>query len=80
MRVVCDTNILVSAVLFPKSKPDQILEMVRTGQLENFVSQPILDETNRVLREKFRVEDSKREAMFSLVIEISTIVEPGEFV
>lgn len=52
MRVTLDTNIYVSALHFG-GKPMQLLEMGLEGELDIAISQPILDETLRVLREKF---------------------------
>jgi putative PIN family toxin of toxin-antitoxin system len=52
VRVTLDTNIYVSALHFG-GKPMQLLQMGLEGELDLAVSQPILDETLRVLREKF---------------------------
>ena len=52
MRVTLDTNIYVSALQFG-GKPMQLLQMGLEGALDIAISQPILDETLRVLREKF---------------------------
>jgi putative PIN family toxin of toxin-antitoxin system len=52
VRVTLDTNIYVSALHFG-GKPMQLLEMGLEGELDIAISQPILDETLRVLREKF---------------------------
>jgi putative PIN family toxin of toxin-antitoxin system len=50
VRVVLDTNVLVSALAFPGSKPDQVLALVRRNTLQLFVSPFILSELDRVLR------------------------------
>jgi putative PIN family toxin of toxin-antitoxin system len=52
VRVTLDTNIYVSALHFG-GKPMQLLQMGLEGELDIAISQPILDETLRVLREKF---------------------------
>ena len=52
MRVVLDTNVLFSAVGFPKdSPPSKILELAREGKYEAILSPFILDELVRSLRE-----------------------------
>ena len=56
MRVTLDTNIYVSALQFG-GKPMQLLQMGLEGELDIAISQPILDETLRVLREKFGWSD-----------------------
>ena len=48
MRVTLDTNIYVSALQFG-GKPMQLLQMGLEGELDIALSQPILDETLRVL-------------------------------
>ncbi len=57
MRIVLDTNVLISALAFPGSKPDQILSRIRRRASELFISPFILSELDRVLREKFRFTD-----------------------
>jgi putative PIN family toxin of toxin-antitoxin system len=52
VRVTLDTNIYVSALHFG-GKPMQLLQMGLEGELDIAISQPILDETLRVLRQKF---------------------------
>ena len=56
MRVTLDTNIYVSALQFG-GKPMQLLQMGLEGELDIAISQPIVDETLRVLREKFGWSD-----------------------
>jgi uncharacterized protein len=56
VRVTLDTNIYVSALHFG-GKPMQLLQMGLEGELDIAVSQPILEETLRVLREKFGWSD-----------------------
>lgn len=75
-RVVCDTNIYISAFIFPGSKPDQVLNLARQGLIELYVSPFIIDELRRVLEEKFRLGDTKIMEVTERVRELSTIVEP----
>ena len=59
-RVVLDTNILVSAILFG-GKPRLILDDVIAGRIDCFLSSEILDELNAVLqRSKFGFTASQR--------------------
>lgn len=57
-RVTLDTNIYVSALEFGGS-PMSLLQMGMDGEIEIAVSQPIIDETLRVLREKFGWRDDQ---------------------
>ncbi|MCR4375307.1 MAG: putative toxin-antitoxin system toxin component, PIN family [Acidobacteria bacterium] len=52
-RVVVDTNILVSAIQFG-GKPKQLLDLAADGQVDLALSEAIIAETLRVLKDKFR--------------------------
>lgn len=53
LRVVLDTNVLISAILFG-GKPRQILEKAIRGEIRLCISEPILEELKGVLeRSKF---------------------------
>ena len=49
LRVVLDTNVLISAILFG-GKPRQILEKAIRGEIRLCISEPILEELKGVLR------------------------------
>ncbi|MCB0137570.1 MAG: putative toxin-antitoxin system toxin component, PIN family, partial [Caldilineaceae bacterium] len=49
MRIVVDTNVLVSAFVSATSSPARILDLWRAGDLEIVTSQAALDELQRVL-------------------------------
>ena len=51
-RVVVDSNVYVSAIVFG-GKPMMLLDMAEEGEIELFTSEQILRETFRVLRDKF---------------------------
>jgi putative PIN family toxin of toxin-antitoxin system len=53
IKVVLDTNVIVSGFNFPKSNPGRILTLVAAGEITNFVSKPILEETKRILADSF---------------------------
>ncbi|MBI2264987.1 MAG: putative toxin-antitoxin system toxin component, PIN family [Armatimonadetes bacterium] len=62
MRIVADTNVLVSGLLNPKGPPGQILDLILEGDLEILIDDRILSEYRSVLREKelgIRREDVK---------------------
>ena len=78
MRVVLDTNVLISALAFPGSKPDQIVQYIRRGELQLFISPFILSELDRVLRQKFRFGKKESQARGSGIRAISHLVNPTE--
>jgi predicted nucleic acid-binding protein len=49
LRVVLDTNVLVSGLAYPASVPGQIVAAWRRGAIDVVVSRHILDEVARVL-------------------------------
>ena len=55
--VTLDTNIYVSALQFG-GKPMQLLQAGLEGEIDIAISQPIVDETLRILRDKFGWPDS----------------------
>lgn len=60
-RVVADTNVLVSAIQFG-GKPKQLLDLAVDGHIDLAISEHILEEILRVLRDKFhRTSDELRE-------------------
>jgi putative PIN family toxin of toxin-antitoxin system len=61
VRVVLDTNVLVSALAYPASVPGRILNAWRQGSLELVLSRYILEEMVRVLPRLPRVQLSATE-------------------
>lgn len=49
MRVVLDTNVFVSGLLFPQGTLGRIVAAWRAGEFDLVLSEPILDEITRVL-------------------------------
>ena len=76
-RVVADTNVLVSALQFG-GKPRQLLDLATDGQVDLVISEAIIAETLRVLREKFRcAPEGVAEADRQLRV-ITRFVQPTE--
>ena len=74
MRVVLDTNVLVSALTLPGGRGDQALHRIVDGEDSLALSGPILDELLSVLARKFAHD---REALARVAVFLS---ELGEFV
>lgn len=49
MRVVLDTNVLLSGLMVPESIPGRIVRAWRAAQFDLVLSNPLLDEIGRVL-------------------------------
>ena len=54
IKVVLDTNVIISGLNFPTSKPAKILKLAAFGIIKNYTSRHILNETDDILRKKFR--------------------------
>lgn len=78
MRVVLDTNVLVSALAFPGSKPDQILSRARRRELDLYMSPAIVSELDRVLRDKFRLSRHEVALRVRAIRRIAYLVHPTE--
>ena len=76
-RVVADTNVLVSALQFG-GKPKRLLDVAIDGQVDLVVSEAIIAETLRVLRDKFeRASEWVAETDRQLRV-ITRLVQPTE--
>ena len=61
LRVVLDTNVLVSGVAYPGGVPGRIVSLWRQGGLDVVLSRYILDEMARVLPRLSRIQLSSSE-------------------
>jgi putative PIN family toxin of toxin-antitoxin system len=77
VKVVADTNIYVSAIIFG-GKPQTILELAHDGLLDLFISDDILAETARVLRDKFHRTPEQLQADVLALDALTTRVQPTE--
>ena len=76
-RVTADSNQYISALL-RGGKPLQLLELARSGQIELAVSDDILNEVRRVLRDKFKVPAEDLEEYRNQVLGFAKHVTPVE--
>jgi putative PIN family toxin of toxin-antitoxin system len=76
MRVVFDTNILVSALVFPGGQGDAALRRIVEGTDELVISKAILDELLEVLGRKFARDGEELAHVAVFLSEIATVVAP----
>jgi len=76
MKVVFDTNILVSALVFPGGRADIALRRIIEARVQLLLSKPILDELLGILARKFSrdVEELADVAVF--LSDLSVVVKP----
>ena len=77
MRVVFDTNVLVSALVFPGGRGEQALQRILEERDALFMSKPILDELLGVLARKFARDAEELSRVALLPGDVSTLVKPG---
>jgi putative PIN family toxin of toxin-antitoxin system len=54
LRITADTNVFISALVFPGGKAFQLLQLARADKISLTVSDAILDEIGGVLARKFK--------------------------
>jgi uncharacterized protein len=76
MKVVFDTNILVSALVFPGGRADQALRQIIEGKDQLLTSKAILDELLGILARKFsrNAEELAHVAVF--LSDLSIVAKP----
>ena len=76
MKIVCDTNILISGILFG-GKPREILRLCSSGTVTNCISPDILKEVEEVLlRLKFGFKAKQVYEIIRLFRDTFTLISP----
>jgi len=76
MRVVVDTNVLISGILW-EGNESRILRSCKTNELTNAISPQMIRELEEVISsEKFRLTEREVDNILELVLSFSTMVFP----
>ncbi len=75
MRVVPDTNVLISAIVFG-GLPGRLVDLAAQGHVQFVLSPALIRETREVLRRKFGFSDAAAYGAETLLRRISVVVEP----
>ena len=77
MKVVADTNVLISGLFWDGNEAD-ILKLFKIGELTNLISPSLIMELDNVLsRRKFGLENREVDSLLAEILTISTIVDPS---
>jgi putative PIN family toxin of toxin-antitoxin system len=76
IRVVADTNVYISAILFG-GNPEEIRRLAREGKIELMVSENILSEISGVLKRKFKWSDWQISEIIKDIREFTTLITPS---
>jgi putative PIN family toxin of toxin-antitoxin system len=78
IRIVVDTNVVVSGVLAGSGLPASVLDLAANKRVLMLVSQEILAEYEAVLRRpRFKIAEARVEHVLSVIRTTSTLVKPG---
>jgi putative PIN family toxin of toxin-antitoxin system len=76
VKAVFDTNVLISAFVFPGGGPEMVFRAALSGRVALVTSPALLAEFGRVLGAKFSWENHMLEAAVAQVARIGTVVRP----
>ncbi len=76
LRVVLDTNVYISALVFPKSKIAALWQFAINNRYTAVVSPFIVRELMRKLRDKFGYPEQARETIKKKMIQVVKIAQP----
>ncbi len=76
LRVLLDTNILVSATINPQGRAGRAWEFAISRRFRSITSPYILREFARILRTKFSVSDDEIRELVRTLADASVIVQP----
>ena len=75
MRVVLDTNVIISALNFPGNERS-VLELALRGRFEFYLSRFILEEAGGVLVRKFGWDEERRAQAIRVTENAAIVIEP----
>ena len=78
LRVVLDTNVVLSALLFKSGRVSRVFDLVRAGRIIPLVSKETADEWVRVLTyPKFALTPQEQRAVLESYLQFAEVVVPG---
>jgi uncharacterized protein len=78
VRAVLDTNVLISAFVFPGAAPEHVYRRGLEGRITLITSPPLLSELGRILTEKFGWEAPYAEEVLAQLVRVAVVVDPTE--
>ena len=78
MKIVLDSNVYLSGLIFPRSKPALILSLTRKGVFEVFCSDFIVGEIRRILVMKFGYSERIAEQFIEEFLKFAKVILPDK--
>jgi putative PIN family toxin of toxin-antitoxin system len=76
VRLVFDSNILISALVFPGKQADKAISRIIEGRDQLLISKPIIDEVLGVLARKFARDPEELARVAVLLTDLGEMVRP----
>lgn len=73
-----DTNVLISAFVFPGGAPEHVYRRVLEGDVTLITSRPLLSELGRILTDKFEWDPPYATEVIAQLLRVAELVEPDE--
>lgn len=77
-KVVIDSNVFISALYLPESRPAEVVLLARRRKIINFISPQILKEVERIIKEKLFWDNHKTRSAMARIKKFSEVVNPKE--
>jgi hypothetical protein len=78
-KVVMDTNVLISCLLKPKSKANDMYRLALREKIKLYISEDLLNELKRVLEyPKFEIERLQKETFIRNLLRVAILVCPRQ--
>jgi uncharacterized protein len=79
VKVVIDTNVFISALYLPELRPAEVVRLARKKKLLNFISLAILNEVERIMREKLLLDGPRTKTALKLIQNLSETITPHKY-
>ncbi|PIS07990.1 putative toxin-antitoxin system toxin component, PIN family [Candidatus Berkelbacteria bacterium CG10_big_fil_rev_8_21_14_0_10_43_13] len=78
MKVVLDTNIYLSGLIFPNSKPSLVLDLAKEGKFEIYCSDFIIVEIERIFIAKFGYGQNTTDKIILEILKFVKVIQPDK--
>ena len=78
VSAVFDTNVYISIFAFPGKPLAALWDLVVTGEIELFVSPPIIDEFQKIIQSKFHFSPEETQLFTDRILNSATLLEPSQ--
>ncbi len=77
LKVVLDTNILVSSIFWDKGNPHKVVEFAIDGKIQVFTSLSMLKELEKILKRDFGESEDMVQRQINFILEYAKVLQPA---